>query len=142
MCLISILCVHFLFQIVVLIALNIFCLSFYLLYLSYLLSKTMDCFSGHLMSSASGQKLFCEVCSASKCSFDEFVGDKVVSPSYPSAILAPPLNICSHFSGRIATLSIADIYFAFICSFLESSFLSLLLRRVAFSCRVFRTLKK
>ena len=32
--------------------------------LSYLLSKTMGCFSGLLMSSASGQKLFCEVCSA------------------------------------------------------------------------------
>ena len=43
------------------------------------------------MSSASGQKLFCEVCSVFKCSFDEFVGEKVVSPSYFSAILAPPL---------------------------------------------------
>ena len=42
------------------------------------------------MSSTSGQKLFCEVCSAFKCSFDEFVGEKVVSPSYSSAILAPP----------------------------------------------------
>ena len=63
--------------------------------LSYLLSKTMGCFSGHLMSSASNQKLFCEVCSAFNCSFNEFVGEKVVSPSYSSAILAPPpdLNI-------------------------------------------------
>ena len=42
------------------------------------------------MSSASGQKLFCEVFSVFKCSFDEFVGEKVVSPSYSSAILAPP----------------------------------------------------
>ena len=58
--------------------------------LSYILSKMMRCFSGHLMSSASGQKLFCEVCSAFKCSFDEFVGEKVVSLSYSSAILAPP----------------------------------------------------
>ena len=41
-------------------------------------------------SSASGQKLFCEVCSAFKCSFNEFVGEKVVSPSYSSAILPPP----------------------------------------------------
>ena len=48
----------------------------------------MGCFSGHLMSSASGQKLFCEVCSAFKCSFSEFVGEKVVSLSYSSAILA------------------------------------------------------
>ena len=57
--------------------------------LSYLLSKTMGCFSGRLMTSASDQKLFCEVCSALNCSFDEFVGEKVVSPSYSSAILAP-----------------------------------------------------
>ena len=41
--------------------------------LSYLLSKTMGCFSGCLMSSASDQKLFCEVCSAFNCSLDEFV---------------------------------------------------------------------
>ncbi|KAB0338487.1 hypothetical protein FD754_024542 [Muntiacus muntjak] len=49
----------------------------------------MGCFSGCLMSSASGQK-FCEVCSAFRCSFDEFVGEKVVSQSYSSVILAPP----------------------------------------------------
>ena len=53
----------------------------------------MDCFSGHLMSSASDQKLFCGACSAFKCSFDEFVGEKVVSLSYSSAILAPPQNL-------------------------------------------------
>ena len=53
----------------------------------------MDCFSGCLMTSASDQKLFCEVCSAFSCSFDEFVGEKVVSPSYSSAILAPPPQI-------------------------------------------------
>ena len=58
--------------------------------LSYLFSKMMGYFSGRLMSSASSQKLFCEVCSVFKCSFDEFVGEKVVSPSYSSAILAPP----------------------------------------------------
>ena len=52
---------------------------FYLL--SYLLSKTMGCCSGRLMTSASDQKLFCEVCSVFSCSFDEFVGEKVVSPS-------------------------------------------------------------
>ena len=62
--------------------------------LSYLLSKTMGCFSEQLMSSASNQKLFCEVCSAFNCSFDEFVGEKVVSPSYSSAILAPPPQNC------------------------------------------------
>ena len=59
--------------------------------LSYLLSMTMGCLSGCLMSSASIQKLFCGICSAFKCSFDEFVGEKVVSPSYSSTILRPPL---------------------------------------------------
>ena len=57
--------------------------------LSYLLLKTMGCFSGCLMSSVSDQKLFCGVFSVFKWSFDEFVGEKVVSPSYSSAILAP-----------------------------------------------------
>ena len=42
--------------------------------LSYLLLKTMGCLSGCLMSSASIQKLFCRICSAFKCSFNEFVG--------------------------------------------------------------------
>ena len=58
--------------------------------LPYLLSKTMGCFSGRLMTSASNQKLFCEVCSVFNCSFHEFVGEKGVSPSYSSAIFAPP----------------------------------------------------
>ena len=57
---------------------------------SYLISKTMDCFSGCLMSSAGIHKLFCGIYSAFKCSFDEFVGGKVVSLSYSSTILGPP----------------------------------------------------
>ena len=57
---------------------------------SYLLSKTMGCFSGCLMSSAGIQKLFCGMYSAFKYSFDEFVGEKVISPPYSSAILGPP----------------------------------------------------
>ena len=56
---------------------------------SYLLSKTMGCFSGCLMSSAGIQKLFCGIYLVFKCSFDEFVGEKLFSPSYSSAILAP-----------------------------------------------------
>ena len=52
--------------------------------------KTMVCFSGCLMSSASLQKLFCGVCSALKCSFEEFVREKVDFPSYSSTILGPP----------------------------------------------------
>ena len=51
---------------------------------------TDKCFSGCLMSSASIQKLFCGIYSAFKCSFDEFVGEKMVSLSYSFAILGPP----------------------------------------------------
>ena len=58
--------------------------------LSYLLLKTMGCLSGCLMSSASIQKMFCGIFSGFKCSFDEFVGEKVVSTSYSSTILGPP----------------------------------------------------
>ena len=36
------------------------------------------------------QTLFCGSCSAFRYSFDEFVGEKVVSPSYSSTILGPP----------------------------------------------------
>ena len=55
----------------------------------------MGCFSGYLVSSAGNQKLFCGIYSAFKCSFDEFVGEKMVSPSYSSAILGPPLFFIS-----------------------------------------------
>ena len=65
--------------------------SIFLFYIfSYLFLKTMICFSGCLMSSASIQKLFCGIYSALKCSFDEFVREKLVSPSYSSTILGPP----------------------------------------------------
>ena len=50
----------------------------------------MGCFSVCLMSFASDQKLFCGVFSVFKCSFDEFVGEKVVSLSYCSAIFQSP----------------------------------------------------
>ena len=58
-------------------------LSFFVVFyiFSYLLLKTMGCFSGCLMSSVSIQKLFCGIYSAFKCSFDEFVQEKVVSLS-------------------------------------------------------------
>ena len=52
----------------------------------------MGCFSGHLMSATSDQKLFCKLCSPFCCSFDEFVEEKVISPSYSSAILTLPLT--------------------------------------------------
>ena len=72
---------------------------------SYLLSKTMGCFSGCLMSSAGIHKLFCGIYSAFKCSFDEFVEEKVVSPSYSSAILGPPQNVFLTVSLEAADLS-------------------------------------
>ena len=46
-----------------------------------------------VLNSAGIQKLFCGIYSTFKCSFDEFVGEKVFSPSYSSAILAPPLGL-------------------------------------------------
>ena len=52
----------------------------------------MGCFSVRLMSAASDQK-FCKLCSLFCCSFDEFVEDKVISPSYSSAILTPPPEV-------------------------------------------------
>ena len=67
---------------------HLLCLLSRLLYFSYLFLKTMVCFSGCLMSSASLQKLFCGVFSALKCSFEEFVREKVVFPSYSSAIFS------------------------------------------------------
>ena len=65
-------------------------LSLCLLYFFLPPFEDLGCFSGRLMSSAGIQKLFCGIYSAFKCSFDEFVGEKVFSPSYSSAILAPP----------------------------------------------------
>ena len=68
---------------------------FFVFYIfSYLLLKTTGLFSGCLMYSASFQMLFCGIYSVFKYSFVEFVGEKVVSPSYSSAILGmPPLNL-------------------------------------------------
>ena len=68
-------------------------LSLFIFYIfSYLLLKTMGCLSVCLMSSASNKKLFCGIFSAFKRSFNEFVGEKVVSQSYFTAILGPPLR--------------------------------------------------
>ena len=74
--------------------------SLFIFYIfSYLLSNTMGCFSGCLMTSASIQKLFCGICSVFKCSFNELVREKVVCLSYSSAILAscPPILFLRNF---------------------------------------------
>ena len=65
-------------------------LFFCLLYFFLPPFEDLGCFSGCLMSSAGIQKLFCGIYSMFKCSFDEFVGEKMFSPSYSSTILAPP----------------------------------------------------
>ena len=65
--------------------------SFVFYSFSYLISKKIGCFSWCLMSSAGIEKLFCGIYSVFKCSFDEFVQEKVVSPSYSSAILGLPI---------------------------------------------------
>ena len=72
---------------------SLFCLFFCLLYFFLPPFEELGCFSGCLMSSAGIQKLFCGIYSTFRCSFDEFVGEKMFSPSYSSAILAPPLDI-------------------------------------------------
>ena len=82
------------------VSLFIFCI------LSYLLLKTMGCLSGCLLSSASIQRLFCGICSVFICSFDEFVGEKVVSLSYFSTILGPLPVFC---------ILISQTYNYFIC---------------------------
>ena len=69
----------------------------------------MGYFSWCLMSSASIQKLFCGIYSAFKCSFDEFVGEKVVSLSYSSTILGPP-----PLSRLVFILSFLNEFFPFI----------------------------
>ena len=74
---------------------NSFVSLFIFYILSYLLSKTMGCLYGCLVCSASIQKLFCGIFSVFKWSFNEFVGEKVVSLSYPSAILAKSMVLFS-----------------------------------------------
>ena len=48
-------------------------------------------------------EVVCELCSPFNCSFDEFVGEKVVSPSYSSTILAPPLQACLSDDAQLRT---------------------------------------
>ena len=70
--------------------------------LSYLLLKRMGCLSRCLVFT-SIQKLFCGSCWAFKWSFDEFVGEKVVSPSFSSTILRCPPPCCP-FKGSVSTI--------------------------------------
>ena len=69
---------------------SLFFLFLFFLYIFLLPLEDLGCFSGCLTSSANIQKMFCGIYSSFKCSFDKFEGEKVFSPSYSSAILAPP----------------------------------------------------
>ena len=66
--------------------------SLFIFYIfSYLLSETIDCLSGCLMSSASIQNLFCGIFSAFKYYFNEFVGGE----SGPSVLFLHHLRTTS-----------------------------------------------
>ena len=84
--------------------------------------EELGCFSGCLMSSASIQKLFCGIYSAFKHSFDEFVGEKVFSLSYSSAILAPPprINVFT-YSKYIHRSKIAGLHGSSLFRFFEET---------------------
>ena len=69
---------------------NSFVSPFVFYILSYLLLKRMGCLSGCLVSSTSIQKGFFGSYSALKWSFDEFVGEKVVSHPIPPPSWDPP----------------------------------------------------
>jgi len=103
-----------------------------------LLSKTMGCFSGCLMSSASIQKLFCGIYSVFKCSFDEFVGEKVVSLSYFSAILGPPLDFLLIIESNVETYNynFGFFYFFFLGLFVFISCILKLCYRVHLHLRL------
>ena len=89
--------------------LSLFCLLYFFLPPF----EELGCFSGFLMSSAGIQKLFCGIYSTFKCSFAEFVGEKVFSPSYSSAILAPPpLSHLIFASSRLLCLNSISLTFA------------------------------
>ena len=85
--------------------------------LSYRPLKTMGCFSGRLISAASDQKLFCKLCSPFCCSFNEFLAQKVITPSYSSTILTPPSSLFNfkirYYSPIAPQLSFSYIFMIF-----------------------------
>ena len=64
-----------------------FCFGFFFFLLPYPGTWGVSCPLGSLRSSASVQQVFCRSCSTCRCIFDVFVGRKVISTSYSSAIL-------------------------------------------------------
>ena len=90
---------------------SLICLFLCLLYFFLPPLEDLGCFSGCLTSSASIQKMFCGIYSSFKCSFDKFLWEKVFSPSYSSAILAPPPALI------FLTVSFTTSDFDFTCLF-------------------------
>ena len=64
-----------------------FCLCCFFFLLPYSGTWGVSCLLGDLRSSASVQLVFCRSCSTCRCISDVFVGRKVISTSYSSAIL-------------------------------------------------------
>ena len=64
-----------------------FCLCFFFFLFPYPGTWGFSCLLGSLRSSASVHYVFCRSCSTCRCIFDVFVGRKVISMSYSSAIL-------------------------------------------------------
>ena len=64
-----------------------FCLCFFFILLFYPPTWGVSCLLGSLRSSASVQQVFCRSCYTCRCISDVFVGWKVISMSYSSAIL-------------------------------------------------------
>ena len=112
--------------------------SFFVFYIFFLPPfQDLGCFSGCLMSSAGIQKLFCGIYSAFKCSFDEFVGEKVFSPSYSSAILAPPTYLTFTLPNLSSLLPVCvrlPERVVFFLSFLFFSFLAQWSSQVLLEC--------
>ena len=100
-------------------SLKIGLLSFFFFF--FLRSRTMGCFSGRLMSTASDQKLFYKLCSPFCCSFDELVEEKVISLSYSSAILTPPWDILNNNLNR--EIFFLHIYLITLCCLVWEFFL-------------------
>ena len=91
---------------------NSFVSLFIFYILPYLLWKRMSCLSGWLVFSTNVQKLFCGICSAFKWPFDEFVGEKVVSPFYSSANIGPPPSVWFVWNPNVSSVMF-DIRFSF-----------------------------
>ena len=64
-----------------------FCFWFFFFLLPYPGTWGVSCLLGSLRSSASVQWVFCRSCSTCRCISDIFVGRKVISTSYSSALL-------------------------------------------------------